>query len=84
MVIKAGSSLLVPRSTRFELDVALQVADHGQLSLASEPAAKKVKKGKGGKASRAGAGKGKAGAASAVHKAAKPARPAKPKRKTPA
>ena len=84
MVIKAGSSLLVPRSTRFELDVALQVADHGQLSLASEPAAKKVKKGKGGKAPRAGAGKGKTGAATAVHKAAKPARPAKRKGKTPA
>jgi membrane-bound lytic murein transglycosylase D len=83
MVIKAGSSLLVPRSTRFELDVALQVADHGQLSLASEPVAKKVKKGKGGKTPRATADKGKAAPALAGHKAAKPARTAKRKTKAP-
>ena len=81
MVIKAGSSLLVPRSTRFELDVALQVADHGQLSLASEPTAKKAKKGKGGKTPHAG--KGKAAAAPVGHKAARPARAAKRKTRTP-
>jgi membrane-bound lytic murein transglycosylase D len=36
MVIRAGSSLLVPRDKRVETDVALHVADHGQLSLGPE------------------------------------------------
>jgi membrane-bound lytic murein transglycosylase D len=36
MVIKAGSSLLVPRSTHLETDVGVHVADTGQLSLAPE------------------------------------------------
>ena len=36
MVIRAGSSLLVPRSVRVETDVAEHVADNGQLSLAPE------------------------------------------------
>jgi membrane-bound lytic murein transglycosylase D len=36
VLIKAGSSLLVPRSSHLETDVALQVADHGQMSLAPE------------------------------------------------
>ncbi len=36
MIIKAGSSLLVPRSVRLEADVTGHLADNGQLSLASE------------------------------------------------
>jgi membrane-bound lytic murein transglycosylase D len=36
MVIKAGSSLLVPRSTQLETDVGVHVADNGQLSLAPD------------------------------------------------
>ena len=36
VVIKAGSSLLVPRVTGSEVDVAVHVADHGQLSLAPD------------------------------------------------
>ena len=36
VVIKAGSSLLVPRSNLIEADVASHVADNGQLSLAPE------------------------------------------------
>jgi membrane-bound lytic murein transglycosylase D len=36
VVVKAGSSLLVPRSARMETDVAEHVADNGQLSLAPE------------------------------------------------
>lgn len=36
MVIRAGSSLLVPRSLRLETDVTEHVADNGQLSLAPE------------------------------------------------
>ena len=36
VLIKAGSALLVPRSPQTEKDVALQIADHGQLSLAPE------------------------------------------------
>ncbi|MDD5333433.1 MAG: transglycosylase SLT domain-containing protein [Rhodoferax sp.] len=35
VVIKAGSSLLVPRSTHLETDVAVHLADNGQLSLAA-------------------------------------------------
>ena len=36
MLIKAGSTLLVPRSGKMENDVASQVADNGQVSLAPE------------------------------------------------
>jgi membrane-bound lytic murein transglycosylase D len=36
VVIKAGSSLLVPRSKHLETDVGAHVADNGQLSLAPE------------------------------------------------
>ena len=36
VVIKAGSSLLVPRVTGSQVDVAVHVADHGQLSLAPD------------------------------------------------
>ena len=36
VVIKAGSSLLVPRSDSIKEDVAVKVADNGQLSLAPE------------------------------------------------
>ncbi len=36
MVIKAGSSLLVPRSLRLETDVTEQVADNGHLALAPD------------------------------------------------
>jgi membrane-bound lytic murein transglycosylase D len=41
VVIKAGSSLLVTRSTHLETDVAVHLADHGQLSLASLAPAKR-------------------------------------------
>lgn len=36
VVIKAGSSLLVPRSNHLETDVAVNLADNGQLSLAPD------------------------------------------------
>jgi membrane-bound lytic murein transglycosylase D len=36
VVIKAGSSLLVPRSKHLETDVGAHAADNGQLSLAPE------------------------------------------------
>jgi len=36
MLIKAGSTLLVPRSGKSEIDVASHVADNGQVSLAPE------------------------------------------------
>ena len=81
VLIKAGSSLLVPRSTRFEVDVAVHVANNGQLSLSSEVA--NPKKGKGGKAVRSKTGKGKAGANSARPKTGKPAGTVKRKKKTP-
>ncbi len=77
MLIKAGSSLVVPRSSHYELDVALQVADHGQLSLASEPTAVKSKKGKSAKALRPASGKPKS-------KAGKPGPSKKRKAKKPA
>ncbi len=38
MSIKAGSTLLVPRSIRVETDVAVHVADNGQLSLVRDSA----------------------------------------------
>ena len=49
VVIKAGSSLLVPRSNGMNQDVAVKVADNGQLSLAPEVVLKRtlVKAGKG-------------------------------------
>ena len=49
VVIKAGSSLLVPRSTTTKEDVATKVADDGQLSLAPEVVLRRtmVKAGKG-------------------------------------
>jgi membrane-bound lytic murein transglycosylase D len=48
VVIKAGSSLLVPRSNTMSQDVAVKVADNGQLSLAPEVVLKRtlVKAGK--------------------------------------
>ena len=48
-LIKAGSSLLVPRGAKMEEDVASHVADNGQLALSPEIAARKtsVKAGKG-------------------------------------
>ena len=36
MVIRAGSSLLVPRANKGETDVAVHLANHGQLSLGPE------------------------------------------------
>jgi membrane-bound lytic murein transglycosylase D len=42
VVIKAGSSLLVPRSATMNQDVAVKVADNGQLSLAPEVVQKRV------------------------------------------
>ena len=49
MVIKAGSTLLVPRSAHMEHDVAGKVADSGQVSLAPEVVLKRssVRAGKG-------------------------------------
>jgi membrane-bound lytic murein transglycosylase D len=49
VVIKAGSSLLVPRSNTMSQDVAVKVADNGQLSLAPEVVLKRtlVRAGKG-------------------------------------
>ena len=49
VVIKAGSSLLVPRSNGMNQDVAVKVADNGQLSLAPEVVLRRtlVKAGKG-------------------------------------
>lgn len=49
VVIKAGSSLLVPRSDSNKDDVAVKVADNGQLSLAPEVVLKRatVRAGKG-------------------------------------
>ena len=48
-LIKAGSSLLVPRGAKMEEDVASHVADNGQLALSPEIVARKtsVKAGKG-------------------------------------
>lgn len=36
VMIQSGSALLVPRSTKIERDVAVQVADHGQVALSPE------------------------------------------------
>lgn len=49
VVIKAGSSLLIPRSDSIKNDVAITVADNGQLSLAPEVVLKRstIKAGKG-------------------------------------
>ena len=49
VVIKAGSSLLVPRTDAVKQDVAVKVADNGQLSLAPEVVLKRsaVRAGKG-------------------------------------
>jgi len=49
VVIKAGSSLLVPRTDSIKEDVAVKVADNGQLSLAPEVVLRRstVKAGKG-------------------------------------
>ena len=42
MLIKQGSTLLVPRSVRVEKDVPLHVADNGQVSLAHEVVLRKT------------------------------------------
>jgi membrane-bound lytic murein transglycosylase D len=42
MVIKAGSSLLVKRSTHLDTDVTLHLADNGQLSLAPDVVLKRT------------------------------------------
>ena len=42
MVIRAGSSLLVPRSAQMDRDVAESVADNGQVSLAPEVVQKRI------------------------------------------
>jgi membrane-bound lytic murein transglycosylase D len=42
MMIRAGSTLLVPRSTRVAQDVTEKVADNGQISLAPELALKRT------------------------------------------
>ena len=41
MVIKAGSTLLVPRAAGMQTDVAVQVAEQGQLALAREVSARR-------------------------------------------
>lgn len=65
VVIKAGSSLLVPRSPHLATDVALNLADNGQLSLSAErsakTAARTLSKGKAGRR-QAGTAKSKKGA----------------------
>jgi membrane-bound lytic murein transglycosylase D len=63
VVIKAGSSLLVPRATHLETDVAVHLAENGQLSLASEAVAKRAKR-KSGKGVRVSKAKGSAKSAS--------------------
>ncbi len=79
VVIKAGSSLLVPRSPHLETDVALHLADHGQLSLASDGASKRStrKAGKPGPQSKGGKGKKKPGSATLRTKNSKPVRTVK-------
>jgi membrane-bound lytic murein transglycosylase D len=42
MVIRPGSTLLVPRSARIEQDVAVHLADNGQVSLAPEVVLKRT------------------------------------------
>jgi len=80
--IKAGSSLLVPRSLRNEVNVAEHVADNGQLSLTPDAILKR-KAGKSGKARKAGKtlaqskAKPKIGIQQARHKASKTIRVAK-------
>ncbi len=49
MLIKAGSVLLVPRQAQRDEDVAPEVADHGQMSLAAEAVPKNANKAKGKK-----------------------------------
>ncbi len=48
-IIKAGSSLVVPRGNRVERDVAVEVADHGQIGISPEILTRRtlVKAGKG-------------------------------------
>ena len=58
MQIKAGSALLVPRTSNVIEDVAARVADNGQLGLSPEAAAKR-KSNKGGKVKSAGKQGGK-------------------------
>jgi membrane-bound lytic murein transglycosylase D len=42
VLIKAGSSLLVPRAAHLDTDVSLHLADHGQMALTPEAVAKKT------------------------------------------
>ena len=42
MIIRAGSTLLVPRPARLEHDVAMRIADNGQLSLTPEMALRRI------------------------------------------
>jgi membrane-bound lytic murein transglycosylase D len=78
VVIKAGSSLLVPRATHLETDVAVHLAENGQLSLSSEATAKRSKRksGKGVRPSKAKSGK--AGTQHARRKSTAATRLAKP------
>jgi len=61
MMIRAGSALLVPRTSRMVEDVTPRVADHGTLDLAPEVVAKRAGKG----------GKGKSGDKGKAHAAGK-------------
>jgi membrane-bound lytic murein transglycosylase D len=78
VVIKAGSSLLVPRTTHLETDVAVHLAENGQLTLASDAVPKRTKH-KAGKTLRQVKAKGssKPGPQQARHKTSKASRPAK-------
>jgi membrane-bound lytic murein transglycosylase D len=54
MVIKAGSALLVPRTSNMPDDVPARVADNGHLDLSPEAVAKRKAAGKGGKKDKGG------------------------------
>ena len=73
MMIRAGSALLVPRTSRMVEDVTPRVADHGTLDLAPEVVAKRATKGSKGKSGEKGkaqaAGKSDKGKAIQVAKA---------------
>jgi membrane-bound lytic murein transglycosylase D len=68
MLVKAGSTLLVPRSASATHDVAEQVADNAMLALAPEPRPRAVRKG--ARSVKAGAARPQAAAATRVAKAA--------------
>jgi membrane-bound lytic murein transglycosylase D len=70
MLVKAGSVLLVPRQGQRDEDVALTLADNGQLSLAAETSAHKASKAKGKGKSQHASGAQKSGSSQAAPKVA--------------